>query len=188
MTTRLSALMHHPMRTLGALAAVLLATGVAVGSGANFTAQTSNPSNLFTAGALTMSNSKDAAAILTASGMLPGAAATVGTVDIGNTGTVAGAFTLSRPALTDTPASPGLSNKLNVVVKDCGSPASPDCSGGATIYSGTLAAMTGSYVLGSYAPGASHRYQFSVALDSSAGNTYQAGSAQATFQWDAASS
>ena len=54
---RLHALASRPKRTLGALVVVLAAVGVAVGSGANFTAQTANPSNTFSAGTLTMSNS-----------------------------------------------------------------------------------------------------------------------------------
>ena len=38
----------HPRRTLGALAVVLAAIGITVGSGANFTASAANPGNVFT--------------------------------------------------------------------------------------------------------------------------------------------
>ena len=70
--SRIDVLLIHPKRTLGVLALVLIAVGIAVGSGANFSASSANPSNTFTAGTLTMSNSNDAAAILTASNWKPG--------------------------------------------------------------------------------------------------------------------
>src|SRR6266545_1335916 len=87
--SRIDVLLQHPKRTLGVLALVLVAVGVAVGSGANFSASSANPSNTFTAGTLTMSNSNDAAAILNASNWKPGDT-TNGTVDIQNTGSLAG--------------------------------------------------------------------------------------------------
>src|SRR3954462_3888993 len=87
--TFLRALKRNPKRRLGALAALLAAGAVAVGSGANFTASTANPSNTFATGALSMVTSKDSAAILTASAMKPGDSV-AGTVDIQNSGTMAG--------------------------------------------------------------------------------------------------
>ena len=48
-----------------------------------------------------MSNTKAAAAILTASNMHPGDPATKGKVDIKNTGSLAGAFTLTRGTVAD---------------------------------------------------------------------------------------
>ena len=50
--TRLHRLAAHPRRTLGALAVVLAAVGITVGSGANFTASAANPGNAFTTGTL----------------------------------------------------------------------------------------------------------------------------------------
>ena len=182
--TRLEALVQNPKRTLGVLAVVLAAVGIAVGSGANFTAQSANPSNTFTAGTLTMDNSKDGSAILTASNMRPGDTAS-GTVDIENTGSLSGAFTLSRSALTNTPTSPAMSTQLDTVVTDCGDAAAPNCATGTEVYNGTLAAMTGTYGLGTYAPGDAHQYRFVVTFKSSADNTYQGGSSTATFQWNA---
>ena len=73
--SRTKVLRANPRRALAALATVLVAVGVTVASGASFTAQTANPSNTFTAGTLTMTNSKAGAAILTASNMKPGDAA-----------------------------------------------------------------------------------------------------------------
>ena len=47
-------------QVLVTMAVLLLAVSVIVASGANFTAQTANAGNVFTAGALTMTNDKDA--------------------------------------------------------------------------------------------------------------------------------
>jgi hypothetical protein len=184
---RLEMMIRRPKRTLGVLAAVLAALGVAIGSGAAFTAQTANPSNTFSAGTLSMSNSKDNAAILTASNLKPGDS-TSGTVDIQNTGSVSGTFSLTRSALSDSDGTNPMSAKLNVVVKDCGdfSAGTPSCDAGdPQIYNGTLQAMTGSYALGSFASGVKHRYEFAVTFDSSADNSYQGDSSTATFQWNA---
>jgi hypothetical protein len=186
--SRIDSLIRHPKRTLGVLALVLAAVGVAIGSGADFSAQTANPSNTFAAGTLTMSNSNNAAAILTAANMKPGDSST-GTVDIGNTGSLGGTFSVSRTALTDTPSSPALSGKLNLVIHDCGlfsGSTAPSCAtGGTDVYSGTLNAMTSSVALGNYAAGDKHRYKFTVTLDNSADNTSQGGQSNATFTWNA---
>jgi hypothetical protein len=184
---RIHALAARPKRTIGVLVAVLAAVGVAVGSGANFTAQSANPSNTFTAGTLTMSNSLDGAAILTAAGMKPGDTAQ-GTVDIENTGSLGGTFSLSRSALNDSDGGNPLSAQLDLVVKDCGdfSSGTPTCDvGDPNRYSGTLAAMTGSSALGNFAAAEKHRYQFTITFNSGAGNAYQGDSSTATFQWNA---
>jgi spore coat-associated protein N len=184
---RIQVLARHPRRTLIALATVLAAIGVAVGSGAVFTAQSANPANTFASGTLTMSNSKDNVAVLSASGMKPGDS-TSGTVDIENTGTLSGTFSLSRTSLNDSDGTNPMSQKLNVVVKDCGTFASgtPSCDAGdPDKYTGTLAAMSSSVALGAYAPSEKHRYEFAVTFDSSAGNVYQGDNSSATFQWDA---
>jgi len=187
---RLSALVSHPKRTLGALAAALLAVGVAVGSGANFTAQAANPGNLFAAGSLSIGNTPTTA-ILTASNMVPGSS-TNGTVDIENTGTVAGTFSLSRTALTNSDSGNPLSAKLDVVVTDCGTfsgSTPPTCGDGDDVekYNGTLSAMNSSIGLGTYNAAVKHRYKFVVTLNASTGDAYQGGTSSATFQWDAVS-
>ena len=185
--SRIQILIKRPRRTLGVLVAVLVAVGVAVGSGATFTAQTANPSNTFASGTLSMSNSKDNQAILSASGMKPGDS-TNGTVDIQNTGSLAGTFSLSRTALTNSDSTNKMSEKMNLVVKDCGdfSSGTPTCDAGdPTKYSGTLDAMSSSVALGSYAANEKHRYEFTATFDSSAGNAYQGDNTSATFQWDA---
>lgn len=191
---RIVFLIKQPRRTLGALAVLVAASGVVIGSGANFTASSANPSNSFATGSLSILNSLEGAAILTASNMKPGDAATVGTVDIRNTGTLSGTFTLSRNAPVDTDGVNPLSGKLNLVVKDCG--LWPDattvnpCGDGddTTVYgasTSTIAGMSSPVALGTYAAGAKHRYQFSVSLDTSAGDVYQGDTSTVQFNWNA---
>jgi spore coat-associated protein N len=182
--TRLDVLARRPKQTLGALAALLLAVGIAIGSGAAFTAESANPNNVFTAGTLSMSNSKSAAAILTADDLVPGDSAS-GTVDIENTGDVAGDFSLSRTDLVDSDTTNPMSQKLDLVVTDCGTDL--DCSAGTNPekYNGTLAAMNSAIVLGSFAPADEHRYDFEVTFNNSAGDAYEGDSSSATFEWDA---
>src|SRR3954470_5580545 len=98
--SRLSALAAHPRRTIGALAVVLAAVGITVGSGANFTAHAANPSNTFTAGTLTI-GSTSSSALFTAPNMKPGDNVN-GTVDIANSGSVSGTFTLATSNKIDT--------------------------------------------------------------------------------------
>ena len=188
--SRLQVLVSQPRMALGALLILLLAVGAVVGSGANFTATSANPSNTFAAGTLTILNSKEGLAVLTASNMKPAAAASTGTVDIKNTGTLSGAFTLSRTAPVDSDGSNPMSAKLNLTVVDCGvyvGATPPTCGDGDDVsrYSGTLAAM-GSTALGTYAADEHHRFRFSVALDDSADNAYQGDSSSVQFDWDAA--
>ena len=52
--------------------------------------------------------------------MRPGGTASTGTVDIGNTGSLSGAFTLTRGTPVDSDSTNPLSAKLNVKVVDCG--------------------------------------------------------------------
>ena len=93
--SRLAPLVKRPRRTLGALATVLAAAGLTVASGADFTAPSANPANTFSTGTLSMSNSAANAAVLTASNLRPGDSSS-GTVDIANTGSLSGAFTLTE--------------------------------------------------------------------------------------------
>ena len=179
-------------RRLAALAALLAATAVAVGSGANFTASSANPSNTFSTGTLSMLNSKDGAAILTASGMKPGDPATVGTVDIKNTGSITGTFSLSKSNISDSDSSNPLSQKLDVVISDCGlwsGGTPPSCTGATVKYSGKIASM-GSITLGSFVANDNHRYQFSVSMpDGGAGadNAYQGDTTSVEYDWNATS-
>lgn len=178
---------RHPLRALGALSALVAAVAVAVGSSASFTATSANPSNTFAAGTLSILNSKEGLAVLTASNMKPGDSAT-GTVDVENSGSLSGAFTLSRSNIVDSDGANPMSGKLNLVVKDCGdfSSGPPTCDVGDPVrYTGTIAAM-GSTALGTFVAAEKHRYEFTVTFDVSAGNAYQGDSSTTEFTWAAA--
>jgi spore coat-associated protein N len=193
--SRLRVLAANPRLALGALLTLLLAAGAVVGSGADFTASSANPSNTFASGTLSIVNSKEGTAVLSASGLRPTGSA-VGTVDIENTGSLSGAFTLSRTTPVDSDSSNPLSAKLNVTVVDCGTfsgATPPACGNGddVTKYTaGTLAQMstTGHLIsaLGTYAANEKHRYQFTVTLDASADNAYQGDSSSVEFDFNAA--
>ena len=185
--SRLSYAKRHPRRALGALATVLVAVGVAVGSGADFTAQSSNPTNTFTAGSLTIGNS-DADAIFTVTNLKPGDSTTPGIVDIQNTGSIPGTFTLSQSTPVNAVSTDPLSDKLDLVVKDCGdfSSGTPTCDVGDTnVYDGTVTAFTTPAALGTFAANEKHRYQFVATLNSSADDTYQSGTTSVNYTWNA---
>src|SRR5215210_606040 len=142
--SRIQILAANPRRALAALATVLVGVGITGASGANFSAGTANPSNTFTAGTLSMYNSKDNAAILTASNMRPGDPATTGTVDIQNTGSLSAPFVLSKGTVSNTDGTNPMANKLNLKVVDCGdfSSGTPSCTGtDPVLYTGTIAEM-----------------------------------------------
>ena len=193
--SRLRFLAANPRLALGALLTLLLAAAAVVGSGADFTASSANPANTFAAGTLSILNSKEGTAVLSASNLRPGNSQS-GTVDIKNTGALSGAFTLSRTAPVDSDGANPLSSKLNLTIVDCGTfvgATPPTCGDGDDVskYSaGTIAQMgtTGHLVtaLGTYAANEQHRYQFTVQLDSSAGNAYQGDNSSVEFDWNAA--
>jgi hypothetical protein len=190
--SRLHALVDRPKRTLAALATVLVAVGITAASGADFTATSANPNTTFATGTLSISNTKEGTAIFTsATDMRPGDPARVGTVDVGNAGSLSGNFTLTRGTPTDSDGANPLSAKLNVKVIDCGTfvgATPPGCgdAGDVVKYTGKLSAMTSAVSLGNWAGGEKHRYEFDVDVDTTAGNAYQGDSSTVSFTWDAA--
>ena len=191
--TRAQALVQRPKRTLSALSVALLAAGVAVGSGADFSSRSANPANTFTAGTLSIDNSRGngaaASAVLTAPNLKPGDSAT-GTVDIQNAGSVAGTFTLSTSGASDSTVV-SLLGQLDVRIEDCGvySDGDPPTCGSPTskvlTTTGTKLNGVGSIGLGSFAGGEKHRYKFDVTLPKGTGNSFQGKSASIAFDWDA---
>ena len=187
---RISALWRSSPRTLLlGLGTIGLAAAVTVGSGADFTSTSANPSNIFTAGTMTHFNSKAGAAILTASLMRPGDTAS-GTVDIQNTGSLSGNFSLAKTVSAETA---GFASKLTIVITDNGDPSCVvSCPGPVGVYSGTVAAM-GSQALGAFAAGATHRYSFVVTFPNTgapgagADNAYQGATATVLYTWTATS-
>jgi spore coat-associated protein N len=180
-----------PRRVLLAFGGLMVAAALAVGSGANFNSTSANPSNVFTAGTISHSNSKSSAAILTAANMVPGGTAT-GTVDIKNTGSASGVFTLAHTVAVDAPVSPGLSKKLTMTVTDNGDPTCvSSCPAATSVYAGTMYAMPATIALGSFAPGATHRYTFVVTFPDGgtggADNAYQGASTTVEYDWSSTS-
>lgn len=179
-------------KVLLAFASLMVAAAVAVGSGANFNSTSANPSNVFTAGTLSHSNSKASTAILTATNIVPGATAT-GTVDIKNTGSASGTFTLTKTTPVDTPTAPGLSKKLTLTIVDQGDPAcSSSCPAAVTIYSGgTIFAQGASIPLGVFPAGATHRYVYTMNFPDGgtggADNAYQGASTTVDYNWSSTS-
>jgi spore coat-associated protein N len=190
--TRFKALWRaSPRKVLLAFGGLLIAAALAVGSGANFNSTSANPSNVFTAGTISHSNSKASAAILTASNMIPGGTST-GTVDIKNTGSASGTFTLAHTVAVDTPVSPGLSKKLILTISDLGDPTCvTGCPATTQLYTGTMFAMPATIALGTYAPGATHRYQFVVSFPDGgtggADNAYQGAATTVEYDWSSTS-
>ena len=133
-------------------------------------------------GALSLSNSKEGAAIFHAEAMRPGEEAS-GSVTITNTGTVDAALTLTPEATGDTPGNGGgkLSNKLELLVLDVTTVSLP-----VTVYAGTLKQMDPTNV-GSLAPGAHRTYLFVASLrpNGSSDNAFQGAALTTGFRWDA---
>jgi camelysin-like metallo-endopeptidase len=180
--TRLHALAAHPRRTLAALAVVLAAVGITVGSGANFTASAASPGNSFATGTLTMTAPNTA--VFTSAGMKPGATAT-GNVSIQNTGSLSGVFKLA----TANPTNSALLGQLNTVVTDCGAYTTtpPSCTGGNDVYTGALSGLSNAS-LGTYAGNEKHYYKIAVTLDSNTDNSFQGQTATVDFAWSATQS
>ena len=193
--SRFDVLLRDRKRLLIALALLLLAVAVAVGSAAIFTSSSANPTNTFSAGTLKILNDKDNAAILTATGMVPGNS-TNGTVTITNTGSASGVFSLSAGSLTDTPGSgqtAKLSSVLTLQIVDLGSDGQAGGTGGAadtTIY-GPNASFDNmpTLALGTWQGGEKHTYVFTVKFPDtgSAQNQYQGASTSITYTWNAVS-
>ena len=112
-------------------------------------------------GELKVTNSRNGQAIFQASGLAPGRSVT-GTVQLANTGSLAGALTLSQLDVLDQPGVNGgrLSDAVQLNIQDI--------TGGSSIpvYGGQLRSV-GTRPLGSLAPGQSRTYRFTASLPDS---------------------
>jgi len=171
-------LKHLPLtKILLSLAAISVVAVAAVGGTfANFTATpTTIASNAFASGTLTMDRS-GSGAIFSSAAMKIGQTAT-GSVTITNTGSLAGAYTLSGSSL----GSAALAAQLHLTLYK-------DTDGGTAIYDGPLGSFSAS--LGTFAAsGDAHTFYFHVSLPttgSDAGdNALQGLSADESFTWSA---
>lgn len=125
-------------------------------SDASFTAASANGPNLFVAGSLGHVNSQDGRVMVNATGMQPGDVQS-GTMTLTGTGTLAGDYTLAPLSLVDAPASPALSQELNLTIEDTtGAPV--------VLFDDPVAALDADdpVVLGSIAPGATRSYEVTL--------------------------
>jgi spore coat-associated protein N len=169
---------------------IVLASALLVGSGAIFTAKTANPENVFTAGALSMSNSKDNAAILSMDLMKPGDVVT-GDVTIKNTGTIRGEFSLAMAVIADLAATnPGAGHLLDVLQLTI------SAEDGGNVYQGLLKDCGKDKIAGMFEPGEEHTLTFTVTFpdggepadNNSGDNIYQGSSATVEFDFSAVQS
>lgn len=192
---RIAALWHDsPLKLVSALLVLSLAAMMAVASGASFTSTSANAGNVVTAGNLTHSNSKAPGAILNVAGLMPGHSDN-GTVDLTNTGDGAGVFTLSRSAVVNSDTSNPLGAKVDLVIEDLGDPAAAVPPAPVVKYTGKLGPM-GAVSLGTWAPGETHRYKFTVTFPdggtpsgpTTGDNAYKGDSVSVTYNWESVSS
>ena len=154
----------------------ILAVAAVGGTFANFTATpTTISSNAFASGSLTMSRS-GSGAIFSSAAMKIGDTAT-GSVTITNTGTLAGAYTLTGSSSGNA----ALASQLHLTLYK-------DVDGGTAIYDGSLGSFSVS--LGTFAAsGGAHTFYFHVSLPSTGSdagdNALQGLSADESFTWSA---
>jgi spore coat-associated protein N len=177
-----------PRKLMGALLMLVVAAGLAVGSGASFTSQSASPGNMITAGALTVNNDKKdngtEAAILHADNMKPGDTVT-GTVTVSNTGNVDGDFGLSMAAPSLSGTGSDLSDRLHLKVEALD--ASDNVTGtpiSETVISGV---GTSPVSLGTWAGNTNHKYRFTVTWPTglTGDNAYMSSGVSMDFTWSA---
>lgn len=177
--SRASVLLKNPRRLIIASVLLLVAIGVAVFTTATFTSSSASAGNMVTAGSVEIDNSHDGTAIFTASGLVPGDS-TSGTVQISNTGSSPGNFSLTQDNIVDTPATPPFSARLDLVVQDVTNAGSPQ-----QIYSGKLNGM-GTIQLGKWSAGETHKYEFTTTFPNGTpeeDNPYKNASTTLDFVW-----
>ena len=159
-------------------AAALTALTVTPGTFGGFTSTTSNPNNSVQAGTLTMTNSAGGSAVVASSqtvnkdNMKPGDSVT-GSVTITNSGTLPANLTLSISNSTNTFPS----GAVNLLIKD----------GASTVYDGPVANTSAPIALGgTWAASASHVYDVTVSIPSTADNTAQGKAASFELDWNGA--
>jgi hypothetical protein len=168
-------------RFLAAVGSVLVAAALAAGSGANFQSSSANAGNLIKAGVVSITSTKNGSAVLNVSALAPGHSV-YDTVTIQNSGDLSANITLSAGNLVDTPASPALSNKVDLKIEDT--------TASTTLYNGKLGAFT-SASAGTFAVNASHTFKFTVTLadgGTGAEDAYQGARSTVDYTWTASPS
>jgi hypothetical protein len=196
--TRFNTLASRPKRTLAALAVVLAAVGITVGSGANFSSTAASATQTFTAGSLVVSQD-DSGFSLTATNMRPGDQE-LGIVDVANSGTLSGTLGVKQ-IVTPASGSASFAGYLQLRVQDCGvfAPTAPTCiAGSPNVYSGVLTGLSSANLAsnggGQWVAGEKHRYKFTLTFPNNMtggndglDNAFQNKSVTSDFTWTATS-
>ena len=160
-------------KVLVPLATLVAAGAIAVGSGADYTAQTNNTISAVTSGSFSHTNSKNNSAIFNLQNLKPGDTV-IGAVTLTNTGSLPGNFTLTEKSSTNTFSNDVLS--LAIV----------DTASNAVVYNGNFGGLQDGLknALGTWAPNESHTYRFTVQFAQSATVAEQNRAASAEYTWD----
>lgn len=184
-----------PPVMVGAVLVGLVASGALVwrGTSAAFTAQTSNAANAWTTGSVALTDDDGAAAMFTATGLLPGDQGE-NCITVDYDGSVATSVKLYRSASADVDT---VAQHIDLVITEGTGGGFGDCTGfvadGAAIYSGTLATFTTTKLayasgVGAWAPDDatdSKVYKFEYTLNAATPDAKQGKTTTATFQWEA---
>ena len=165
--------MNSKTKILVPLATLAAAGAIAVGSGATFTAESSNSISSVTAGSLTHSNSKADQAVFSLPTMKPGDTVN-GSLTLTNTGNLPAAFSLTETSSTNGFTADNLTMTIT------------NTTSGATVYTGTFGGLVdgAKSELGTMQPGAAATYRFSVRLAATTPNADQGATASAAFRWN----
>jgi hypothetical protein len=133
-------------------------------SGAKFSNASSNPGAAFTGGTMSLVNSRDGSAVLSATGLAPGASVN-GTLTLTDQGNLTAGVTLTRTSLTDTPSGAALSSVLTLTIADITGTTQ-------TLYSGTMSGFS-SVILSPLTAGETRTYRFTVAFPTASATSNQ---------------
>lgn len=154
-STKRTSRRNRLLLTLLVLALLAFTLQSLVFSGASFTSSTTNPGNSTLAGTLSHVNSRADQVVLNAADIRPGVSRQ-GTLSITGQGDFPAQYTISRASLTDTPASPALSDALTLTIADVtGAPQ--------TLWTGTMGSFTSVVVPTVIAPGDTRQFRFTIA-------------------------
>ena len=171
----------------------LLVSGLLVwqGTAAVFSSTTSDGSNSWTLGSVTLTDDDSGSALFTASGLVPGSTNS-NCITVSYAGNVATTVKLYASAATDASS---VAQYLDLTIEQGTGGGFGDCTGftsGSTIYTGTLATFTSTKVaygsgVGTWAPSgtASQVYRIAYTLNASTPSNKQGSTTSATLQWEA---
>jgi len=164
---------------LSTLALGVASAAIVFGSFAAWTAQTTNPGNSVTTGTLGLTNDKDAAAVITATGVIPGGTGS-STVKIKNTGANPLIVKLTQSAVVQ-----NASNFLQIRIHDGTNCVYPAATGACTAWGAWNGASTiNGLNVGTFAAAQEKTYTVSYQLDANSTNTDQNKTNTFALTWD----